>query len=350
MTHRLAPPLLRWYRQNRRTLPFRKNHEPYAILVSEFMLQQTRMDQVLPYYTRWMNQFPTLEKLAKASERDVLKAWEGLGYYARARNLHATAKEIAKRHNGKIPPDPRKLMELPGIGPYMAGAISSIAFNQNEIAVDGNVQRVVARWTGTTDDATAVPVQKKIAEILRQNLPRGHAREFNQGLMELGALVCTPKKPDCPHCPLRKTCTARKKGIQEQLPVKPAKKKKPTRTFAAAWSENKGKLWLEKRGEKLLQGTFELPQAEIEPRADHKTAIEHKLSKKYNAQVKLREKLGRVQHDYSHFRQIVHLYAAHTRAKKTRFDQTEIRHLPVSIVNQKLLKLANRTRRPKDKS
>jgi A/G-specific adenine glycosylase len=219
----LQAELVEWFRRGHREMPWRKTADPYAIWVSEIMLQQTQVETVIPYYQRWMARFPTVRALAEAPIDDVLTRWAGLGYYARARNLHRAAGEVVARHGGRFPDDAEALLALPGIGPYTAGAIASIAFGRPAAILDGNVGRVLSRLyalEGAVDD----PQRKKHLWALAAELvPADAASHFNQGMMELGATVCTPRAPDCASCPWERRCQARKLGKQEEIP--PPKKK-----------------------------------------------------------------------------------------------------------------------------
>ncbi len=202
-------PLPAWYRSSRRDLPWRRRQDdPYAVWVSEIMLQQTQAATVIPYYERWMRSFPTIESLAAAPLEEVLNHWAGLGYYARARNLHRAAQEVMERYEGRIPTDTGTIESLPGIGRYTAGAIRSIAFNQNAPILDANVIRVLSRVFAVDGDPKSGPVQTRLWQLAEELIPAGEARDFNQALMELGALVCTPADPACERCPLLANCRA----------------------------------------------------------------------------------------------------------------------------------------------
>ncbi|WP_274652898.1 A/G-specific adenine glycosylase [Paenibacillus humicola] len=226
--------LLGWYLENKRDLPWRQNRDPYRIWVSEVMLQQTRVDTVIPYYERFMNKFPTVAALAAAPEDEVLKCWEGLGYYSRARNLQAGAREVVERHGGIIPGDKQAVSALRGIGPYTAGAVLSIAFNEPEPAVDGNVMRVLSRYFCLEDDIAKPSTRAGLERLAASLIPEGAACDFNQALMELGALVCTPKSPGCLTCPVVAHCEGRAAGREHELPVKTkAKPPRPETRLAA---------------------------------------------------------------------------------------------------------------------
>jgi A/G-specific adenine glycosylase len=220
--------LLAWYRSGNRDLPWRRSRDPYFIWVSEIMLQQTRVDTVIPYFNRFVERFPTVRDLAEAPEEDVLKLWEGLGYYSRARNLQAAAREVTERYGGKIPDDKEAVSGLKGVGPYTAGAILSIAFNRPEPAVDGNVMRVLSRYFCIDEDIARPATRIRMEGLARELIPEGAAGDFNQALMELGALVCTPRSPHCLICPVMEHCAGRIAGREEELPVKSkAKPPKP---------------------------------------------------------------------------------------------------------------------------
>ncbi|WP_040949597.1 A/G-specific adenine glycosylase [Gorillibacterium massiliense] len=260
-----ADRLLEWYRRNKRDLPWRRSKDPYRIWVSEIMLQQTRVDTVIPYYHRFMEKFPTVDALADAPEDDVLKAWEGLGYYSRARNLQSAVREVKEEYGGVVPDDPEQVSSLKGVGPYTAGAIMSIAYNLPEPAVDGNVMRVLSRFFLLVDDIAKPSTRVKIEKLARFLIPDGAAGDFNQGLMELGATVCTPKSPHCLTCPVMERCGARLEGRVEELPVKAKAKPPRLETRAAAIvADEAGRLLIRQRPAKgLLAGMWELPHVQL---------------------------------------------------------------------------------------
>ncbi len=212
--------ILKWYRQNKRDLPWRETKDPYKIWVSEIILQQTRIDQGLPYYLRFIQQFPDVNELAKSTEQSVLNLWKGLGYYSRARNMHHTAVEIVQKHDGIFPKDYASLIRLKGIGPYTAGAISSICNNENVPAIDGNVTRVISRYFGIVDQVGSSGILKKVNWISQQIIPEEGPGDYNQALMEYGAVICTPSSPDCLACTLSETCYAFKNKLVGVLPTK----------------------------------------------------------------------------------------------------------------------------------
>jgi A/G-specific adenine glycosylase len=224
----LTDQLFAWYGQQARDLPWRATRDPYAIWVAEVMLQQTRVATVVPYYQRWLDRFPTMEHLAAASQDDVLNAWEGLGYYRRAHNLQQAVRLVVDQHAGRLPTTSGELRRLPGIGPYTAAAIAAIAFGRDEIAVDGNLRRVIARLFDLDAPLGSAEAEQAIAGAAARLLPPGRAGDFNQALMDLGALICTPANPECPSCPLQAECLARQRGTQHQRPVRPTKGVLPT--------------------------------------------------------------------------------------------------------------------------
>jgi A/G-specific adenine glycosylase len=256
--------LLEWFLQNQRSLPWRMNKDPYRIWVSEIMLQQTRVDTVIPYYHRFMEKYPSIDALADAPEEEVLKAWEGLGYYSRARNLQAAVREVKELYAGVVPDEPEEIAMLRGVGPYTAGAILSIAYNKPEPAVDGNVMRVLSRFFLIEEDVLKPATRKVMEALVRELIPEGTAGDFNQALMELGALVCTPKSPYCLTCPVMERCEGRIAGKELELPIK--KKAKPPRNeyravaLVEGTGENRGKILIRQRPESgLLARMWELP-------------------------------------------------------------------------------------------
>ncbi|WP_020619677.1 A/G-specific adenine glycosylase [Paenibacillus daejeonensis] len=256
--------LLAWYRAHKRDLPWRHSRDPYRIWVSEIMLQQTRVDTVIPYYKRFLDKFPTLQALAEAPEEEVLKCWEGLGYYSRARNLQAGAREVVRLHGGSVPDDVHAVAALKGVGPYTRGAIMSIAFNRPEPAVDGNVMRVLSRYMCLEEDIAKSSTRVRMEILAKSLIPEGAAGDFNQGLMELGALICTPKSPGCLICPVMAHCAARLAGREKELPIKSkAKPPRPELRLAAlieGSGEQAGRILVRQRPDSgLLARMWELP-------------------------------------------------------------------------------------------
>lgn len=265
----LTTQLLDWYKINGRELPWRAKggaHEnAYAVWISEIMLQQTTVATVIDYFLKWMKQFPTIESLAKADEQEVLLAWQGMGYYTRARKIHECAKVLMKEYGGKIPDDREQLLKLPGIGPYSASSICCFAFNKPETVVDGNVIRVISRLYGITTQVDA----KEIYPIAQKLTSPKHGADYASAIMDLGATICTPTRPKCDQCPWRESCIAQKKQIQEQIPVikKLAKKEVVGQVFLI--QNEKGEYFIRQRSEKgLLHGLWEFPWI---PEAGQKT-------------------------------------------------------------------------------
>ncbi|WP_409366930.1 A/G-specific adenine glycosylase [Lysinibacillus sp. 38-6] len=256
--------LVEWFEEEKRDLPWRHTKDPYKIWVSEVMLQQTRVDTVIPYYNRFMESFPTLELLAEAPQEYLLKHWEGLGYYSRARNLQAGVREVLENYGGIVPDNRHEISKLKGVGPYTAGAILSIAYNKPEHAVDGNVMRVLSRVLNIHDDI-ALPKTKKIFEAAVDELiDPDNPSSFNQGLMELGALICSPTSPKCLLCPVREYCTAFHEGQPEELPVKSKKVKMKHISFDVfVCEDDHGRLLLEQRpSQGLLANMWQFPMVE----------------------------------------------------------------------------------------
>ena len=299
--------LLNWYNKNKRTLPWRRHLDAYTVWVSEIMLQQTRVETVIPYFEKWMRLFPSVVALANASERDVLNAWEGLGYYSRARNLHKAAKILVKEYDRELPSDPAELIKLPGIGRYTAGAIASIAFGMNEPALDGNLKRVYSRLFDMVEPVDSLKGEKLLWEIAQKNLSKGRAGDFNQALMDLGATICIPRDPRCLICPLMEICKARKNGTQELLPVKKPKKAVPQYVHAAGVIEKNGMVLLAQRPSKgLLGGMWEFPNGRVD--GDPAGEMVKALKSGYSLKVQRKEALGVVQHAYTHFKVTVYAF------------------------------------------
>ena len=259
----LAANLEKWFAKVKRPMPWRRRPSPYACWLSEIMMQQTTYAAVLPYYERFLKKFPTVEKLAAAKEGEVLKQWEGLGYYARARNLLKAAKTLAK---GRWPRTSAEWAQVPGVGPYTAAALASVLSGERVPVVDGNVARVFARVWKLKDDFSKLPARAKLAARLQPEIEKCRVPgDFNQAMMELGALVCTPKSPDCAKCPLASACTSRRDGTQDEFPVKAKKKELPVRKVTAVIVRDaKGRVLLvQNREGGLLKGLWELPTVEV---------------------------------------------------------------------------------------
>ena len=315
MKSRLASTLLHWYRRNKRSLPWRDRQpvDPYAVWVSEIMLQQTRVEAVIPYYDKWMKLFPTVRALAAASEREVLNAWEGLGYYSRARNLHKAAMIVAEQYGGELPRDLEELGRLPGIGRYTLGAIASIAFGLDVPALDGNIKRVYARVFDLSAPVDTPFGEKLLWELAEKQLPKQEAGDYNQALMDLGATICIPKNPRCLICPLMKICQARQNGTQTLRPVKSPKKAVPHHVHAAGVIFRDGNVLLARRpSEGLLGGMWEFPNGRVT--GDPLEGLAEALKMGYNIRLRKSRRLlsqepfAIVHHGYTHFGVSVYVY------------------------------------------
>jgi A/G-specific adenine glycosylase len=285
-----------WFRQHKRNLPWRRTRNPYRIWISEIMLQQTQVQTVIPYYNRWLRQFPDIPSLAAAPYPRVLKAWEGLGYYSRAKNLHAAAKLVATRHDGKFPRDFAAVLALPGIGRYTAGAICSIAFGTRAPVLDGNVTRVLCRHHGIRQNARLPATRKHLWTLAETLLPQKQVGEFNEALMELGALICLPRNPRCEMCPLRRSCVAFKQNAQNHLPNlgKRAAARKVAQV-AAIVRNDEAILLCRSRNTKLLADLWRLPFVETNPRESQKR-IERKFAEKLRLSLRLLQPIATIHH------------------------------------------------------
>ncbi len=305
----LSRPLLKWYQQHGRVLPWRNHPDAYAVWVSEIMLQQTRVDTVIPYFERWMKLFPNVRALAGASERDVLNAWEGLGYYSRARNLHKAAKIVNEKFNNELPRNLEDLRSLPGIGRYTVGAIASMAFGMDVATLDGNLRRVFSRLYDVAEFADSPAGEKILWNLAAQDLPKGKARDYNQALMDLGAMVCIPKNPRCSICPLIKICQSHKNDTQAARPVLKPKKKIPDHVHAAAVIVKRGRVLLAQRPSKgLLGGMWEFPNGRVPFSSDPARGLTKVLVAAYSLKVRKKTALGFIRHTYTHFRVTVYAF------------------------------------------
>lgn len=256
--------VLAWYRREARDLPWRQSRDPYRIWVSEIMLQQTRVETVKPYYHRFLARFPTVEALAAAPEDEVLGAWSGLGYYARARSLHRAARRLVEAHGGALPAEAEALAALPGFGPYTTAAVGSIAFGLPLAAVDGNIARVLSRWLCLEGDPRSAARMAELRRIAQALLPPADAGDWNQALMELGATRCSPAAPACLTCPARAHCLARREGREGEIPPRRRARARPTLELAAALVRRADRILLAKRPpEGLFASMWELPSVEV---------------------------------------------------------------------------------------
>lgn len=301
--------LLQWYEKNKRDLPWRKTRDPYAVWISETMLQQTQVATVIPYYERFLKTFPTVHHLAEADLSDVLRIWEGLGYYSRARNLHKAARTIVTRFDGIIPENSEDLRTLPGIGRYTAGAILSIAFNKDAPILDGNIKRVFCRLYAIPKNPKERETEERLWSISGSLIPKGNTSSFNQGLMELGATICTPREPLCLLCPLRHPCRAKEQGNPEDFPKKVSKKEIPHVEAVSAVIIKGDRVLLRQRPPRgLLGGLWEFPNWPIEEGKDLKRSLKTHLKKEGASTVRLDNPVGTLKHTYSHFKLTLHVY------------------------------------------
>ena len=291
--------LVSWFLEEKRDLPWRKTKDPYKIWVSEVMLQQTKVDTVIPYYERFISKYPSLESLAEAEEGELLKVWEGLGYYSRARNLQAGVREVVEEYNSVVPNNRKEISKLKGVGPYTAGAVLSIAYDIPEHAVDGNVMRVLSRILLIKEDIAKQKTKKIFEEAVMNLMFKENPSAFNQGLMELGAIICTPTKPKCLLCPVREYCSAFYEGVQEELPIKTINKKtKLHKMKAVVIQRNDGKILLEKRPTKgLLANMWQFPMVEL-PTSTH--TVEEVVELDYGVEIQKGKELIAFKHIFSH--------------------------------------------------
>lgn len=303
--------LLRWFEENQRDLPWRTTKNPYAIWVSEVMLQQTRVQTVIPYYQKFLKTFPNLQSLAKASLSKVLKVWEGLGYYSRARNLHLASQIILTHFDGKIPDRLENLLRLPGVGKSTAGAILSIAFNKEAPILDGNVKRVLSRLLAVTKDQRKGRIGNLLWQIAQSLIPKGHADSFNQALMDLGAMICTPKNPNCQDCPLMKLCQGFQSGKPEIYFFSSPKKRIPHFFGIAAIIQKNEKVLLIQRPPKgFLGGLWEFPNWRVGRNERRlRMRLRNKVKKELGIEVTVKNELGTFSQTYSHFRLTLQIFS-----------------------------------------
>lgn len=305
----VAGPLLAWYWQNRRDLPWRHTSDPYAIWVSEAMLQQTQVATVIPYYQRFLTTLPTVQALAAADEESVLKLWEGLGYYSRARNLHRAACMVVDDLGGHFPDTAETLKQLPGVGPYMAGAVASIAFGRPEPVLDGNVERVLTRLYSIAEPAKEHATHKRLWAVAGELLSPDHPGDYNQAMMELGATVCSVRAPRCGACPLHALCQARADGTPEAYPVKVAKKASPHHDIAVGIVEQGGKVLLVRRPRSgLLGGMWEFPGGRCLDGEAVIDGVQRQLKTRFGLSVSLADALAPVPHVFTHRKVTLHPY------------------------------------------
>lgn len=335
--------LLHWYHLNKRDLPWRQSKDPYKIWVSEIMLQQTKVDTVIPYFHRFIDKFPTVYALADADPQDVLKAWEGLGYYSRARNLQNAVQEVVASYGGVVPANRGELGSLKGIGPYTRGAILSIAYDQPEPAVDGNVMRVISRVLKVEEDIAQQRVKKVFETYIREIISEGDPASFNQAIMELGALICTPKSPACMLCPIQTHCTAFEEGIQEELPIKTKAKRQREIPYAVLLIKNgEGAYLIEKREDKgLLANLWQFPMVPLND--VDLDQLENWVFNAYGIHIKNKSKKGQLKHIFTHLIWQLEIFGAESNQLETNnhlcfVEKRDLRTYPFPVSHLKMMK------------
>lgn len=310
--------LLAWYRRSRRDLPWRRTSNPYRIWLSEVLLQQTRIETALPYYKRFVETFPNVRTLAKAPLRRVLALWEGLGYYTRARNLHAAAKTVVRERNGRLPASAAEWQALPGVGRYTANAIASIALGERVPVVDGNVKRVIARLFRIDAPIEGPTATRQVWALAEQLVPKSAPGDFNQALMELGGRACTPRRPECRLCPLRRRCAARASGVQAKLPAHRPRRPVPKIAAVAAAIRRNGRILLTRRPpEGLLGGLWTLPGAEMSPGRSRADTLRGAVTP-LGIEIEILERIAVVRHEFTHRSLQLHVYRCERRAGELR--------------------------------
>ena len=302
--------LLDWYDAHKRSMPWRKTDDPYRIWVAEIMLQQTRVDTVRDYYPHFLDAFPTVEDLAAAERDEVLKYWEGLGFYARARHLHEAARHVVDAHDGTVPDTMDAIEDLKGVGPYTAAAVLSIAYQKPHAVLDGNVTRVLTRVFAVEEDATTGPAQRRLRRLANDLLDPDRPGDFNQAMMELGALVCTPSTPLCDRCPLQKVCRAHDAGTEEDYPITPESEPVPHHDIAVGLVfDNDGQLLIQRRPDDgLLGGLWEFPGGKQEDGESMEAACRREVKEELGIEVEGVEPFYTLSHAYSHFKITLHAF------------------------------------------
>ena len=342
--------LLSWFAEYQRILPWRKGYQPYQVWISEIMGQQTQMDRVVIYFNNWMEQFPDIQSLASASEQEVFKAWEGLGYYSRARNIRKTASLLITEHGGVVPGNYAALLSLPGIGPYTAAAIMSIAYNEPEPLLDANVERVLCRIENIDQPVKQKTTREQLTELCKQLLPHDEPRNFNQAMMELGALVCKPKNPNCPACPVRQWCRALAADTVAERPVPGKKQQKIDIVMACTIISRNDQLYIQQRlPDDVWGGLWEFPGGRLKEGETPKDAAVREALEETEFQVIDLKNFSTVVHYYTKYRVTLHSFycqlhndcqptpVLHAASRFQWVNRSELKHFAFPAGHRKLI-------------
>lgn len=352
MDARIQENLIRWFESGQRDLPWRRSYEPYAVWISEIMLQQTQVKTVLPYFDRWMRRFPDVRSVAEASEEEILKCWEGLGYYSRARNIRKAAQVLDREYQGTLPRSHRALLRLPGIGRYTAGAIMSVAFNEDYPLVDGNVERVLTRVFDVEFPLGEPATKQALWKFAERLIPPGRARLFNQAMMELGALVCLPRNPLCPDCPIQAECASLKAGTVALRPI-PAKKRAPSPIDVAVGIlvGDDDRLLIQKRPPTgLMAHLWEFPGGKVRDGERPDAALVREFQEELELRIQGLDRLTTLRHSYTSFRVTLHAFfckpagngqepVPHAAVDVRWVTVEELRHYAFPAANKKLIRM-----------
>jgi len=309
MNSSLQLSLLNWFAEKQRDLPWRQNYEPYQIWISEIMAQQTQMDRVVEYHNRWMDTFPDIQTLARSSEDQVLKCWEGLGYYSRARNIYKTANILIKKYNSILPSTIKDLLSLPGVGPYTAGAIASIAYKQNVPVVDANIERIFSRLFNIDLIPGSPEAKREYWQKAEKLLPKGESRNFNQALMELGALICRPKQPDCSVCPVATHCLALQYDLIPERPLPKKSKQIIPINMATGVLLHKGLIFIQQRlADDVWGALWEFPGGRMEAGETAEETVVREYLEETELSVQVESKITTTIHHYTRYKVTLHCF------------------------------------------